>query len=393
MLSKTEQVMWNAPSKERPSKMEIAQINEKYERGEQRIVTETNIEKLPNFVEALKRNQYMELRPFYQRRSRWDEERQSKLIESFIVNIPVPPIFLYERAYNQYEVMDGQQRVTAVSDFYANRFKLKGLELWPELNGLGYSDLPNKIRAGLDRRSISSIVLLKESAPDEEDAILLRQMVFERLNTGGIKLERQEIRNALSTGRFNDFLFELAQGDLFRQIWGLPQFTPEEQTNNKVPIYQNQFYRTMEDIEVVLRFFALRNMAHFRYGIQGFLDLYTVRSRSFVDDDIVFFRDLFNRTLACAHKIYGDHVFRLWENGKWSDKAAKGMYDAVMVPLSEIVDRHDELVAIAPKIVEATRNMFTIKGVAAFTGRASTRKDLADRIDMLRQLFALQLTN
>lgn len=111
MLSKSEQVMWEIPSRERPAKMPIAQINEKYERGEQRIVTETNIEKLPNFVEALKRSQYMELRPFYQRRSRWDEERQSKLIESFIVNIPVPPLFLYERAYNQYEVMDGQQRI------------------------------------------------------------------------------------------------------------------------------------------------------------------------------------------------------------------------------------------------------------------------------------------
>jgi hypothetical protein len=63
------------------------------------------------------------------------------------------------------------------------------LDLWPELNGLTYLQLPNKIRAGLDRRAISSIVLLKESAPDEEEAIFLRQLVFERLNTGGVKLE------------------------------------------------------------------------------------------------------------------------------------------------------------------------------------------------------------
>lgn len=149
MLSKTEAVMWTAPPKERPISLSTAQINEKYEGGEQRIVTETNIEKLPNFIEALKRNNYMELRPFYQRRSRWDEERQSKLIESFIINIPVPPLFLYERAYNSYEVMDGQQRITAISDFYANRFALAGLDLWPELNGMTYAQLPNKIRAGL----------------------------------------------------------------------------------------------------------------------------------------------------------------------------------------------------------------------------------------------------
>ena len=72
MLSITEAVMWDAPPKERPTSLTTAEINEKYERGEQRIVTETNIEKLPNFVEALKRNNYMELRPFYQRRSRWE---------------------------------------------------------------------------------------------------------------------------------------------------------------------------------------------------------------------------------------------------------------------------------------------------------------------------------
>jgi hypothetical protein len=58
--------------------------------------------------------------------------------------------------------MDGQQRITAISDYYNNRFKLTGLDLWPELNGMYYSDLPNKIKSGLDRRSISSIVLLKE---------------------------------------------------------------------------------------------------------------------------------------------------------------------------------------------------------------------------------------
>lgn len=387
MLSKTEQMMWDYPPKERPTRMSTAQINEKYERGEQRIVTETNIEKLPNFVEALKRNEYMELRPFYQRRSRWDEERQSKLIESFIINIPVPPVFLYEKAYNQYEVMDGQQRITAIADFYANRFKLTGLDLWPELNGSTYSDLPNKIRAGLDRRSISSIVLLKESAPDEEDAIFLRQLVFERLNTGGVKLERQEIRNALSNSRFNDAMRALARGALFREIWGLPQFAPEEETNHKLPIYDVQFFKSMEDIEIVLRFFALRHMKHFRYGIQGFLDLYMVRSKSFDDEDIAMLSDLFQRTLTCAHEIYGDHVFRTYEDGDWSKKPVKGMYDAVMVPLSELASRHVELVAKRHSIVEATRQIFLEKGVAAATGRASTRKDLENRIEMIRELF------
>ena len=98
MYSKTEKTMWTIPPKDQKESLNTLQINEKYERCEQRIVTEMNREKLPNFVEALKRNDYMEVRPFYQRRSRWDEERQSNLIEYFIINIPVPHIFLYERA-------------------------------------------------------------------------------------------------------------------------------------------------------------------------------------------------------------------------------------------------------------------------------------------------------
>jgi hypothetical protein len=387
-LSNSEQKMWIVPSKEKTESLSTSEINEKYERGEQRIVTETNREKLPNFVDALSKNNYMEIRPFYQRRSRWDEERQSKLIESFIINIPVPPIFLYEKAYNSYEVMDGQQRITAISDFYNNRFKLKGLDLWPELNGLTYQELPNKIRAGLDRRSISSIVLLKESAPDEEEAIFLRQLVFERLNTGGIKLERQEIRNSLSSGLFNNLMYDLARLDIFREIWELPKFSPEELTDHKQPIYESAFFKKMEDIEVVLRFFALRHMDHFKFGIQGFLDLYMIRSKAFTQDDIIFFKQLYTSTLKCAHAIYGQNAFKIFENGKWTGKATKGMYDAIMVPLSEFQEHHDLLAKQSQLILEKTVQLFELEGVSAMTGRASTKKDLENKFQLFRNLFS-----
>ena len=387
MYSDTETHMWDAPPKERSEELSITQINEKYEKGEQRIVTETNREKLPNFVNALRNEDYMEIRPFYQRRARWDEERQSKLIESFIINIPVPPVFLYEKSYNSYEVMDGQQRITAISDFYNNKFSLSGLDLWPELNNMYYTDLPNKIRSGLDRRSISSIVLLKESAPDEEDAVFLRKLVFERLNTGGVKLGRQEIRNSLAHGIFNDLLFELARDDLFRKIWGLPLFEEEEKTNNKIPIYNNTFYKKMEDIEVVLRFFALRHMEHFRYGIQGFLDLYMIRSAAFKQKDISFLKELFHSTLQTAYSIYGENIFKFYEKGSWDKKPLKGIYDAVMTSLSEFVEAPDKLIGRKELIIEKTISLFERKGRSAFTGRASTKKDLENRISLFRKLF------
>lgn len=387
MLSRTEQSMWATPPKERAEKLTTSQINEKYERGEQRIVTEMNREKLPNFVDALNRSDYMQLRPFYQRRARWDEERQSKLIESFIINIPVPPIFLYERAFNSYEVMDGQQRITAIADFYQNRFRLKGLDLWPELNGLTYLELPNKIRSGLDRRSISSIVLMKESAPDEEEAIFLRQLVFERLNTGGVKLERQEIRNSLSHGPFNEMLEQLSRGSLFRHIWGLPEYTPEEITDHKQPIYDYAFFRDMDDIEVVLRFFALRHMNNFKYGIQGFLDLYMIRSKNFEADDISFLSSLYNRTLECAYNIYEENIFKLPNGGGWGEKPIRGLYDAIMIPLSEFADHFTTLVAAKTQIAQQTIEAINRLGPTAFTGRASTKKDLENRITIFRNIF------
>lgn len=76
------------------------------------------------------------------------------------MNVPIPPVFLYEWDLSRYEVMDGQQRLNSIVDFYGNRFALKGLEKWQELNGSRYGDLPETLQRGLDRRRISVTVLL-----------------------------------------------------------------------------------------------------------------------------------------------------------------------------------------------------------------------------------------
>ena len=139
LIAPSEEKMWEKSfSRNVNSHMTDEQINTKYEQGQQRILTEINREKLPSFADSLKKPNYMDVSPFYQRRLRWDKQKQSQLIESFLINIPVPPIILYEREYNSYEVMDGQQRITAIKDFYSNNLELTGLELWPELNGRTY---------------------------------------------------------------------------------------------------------------------------------------------------------------------------------------------------------------------------------------------------------------
>lgn len=197
------------------------QINEKYKKGEIRIVTEQARYPLDNIETMLDSQKYI-LNPEYQRRKRWDNTRKSRLIESFIMNVPIPPIFLYETEYSIYEVMDGLQRLTAIYDFYKVRFNLTGLEYWKELNGRNYKTLPEQVKRGIDRRYLSSIVLLEETAKSKAEADNLKRIVFERLNSGGEKLTPQETRNALHNGKFNQLCMNLAKNDSFRKMWQLP---------------------------------------------------------------------------------------------------------------------------------------------------------------------------
>lgn len=136
-----------------------AAINEKYEKGEARIITEQGAVKL-SLVNQVFNSENYELQPKYQRRITWDSKKRSKLIESFIMNIPVPPVFIYETDFNRCQVMDGLQRITAIIDFYKDCYELEELTQWPELNGKKYSQLPRKVKEGIDRRQLSVITLL-----------------------------------------------------------------------------------------------------------------------------------------------------------------------------------------------------------------------------------------
>lgn len=387
--SDTETTMWSTPIREDKDQISDAEINSKYSAGDHRIVTETNREKIPNFVEALKRPNYMEIMPFYQRRKRWDRARQSLLIESFIMNVPVPPLFLYEKDFNRYEVMDGQQRITALKSFYEGEFKLSGLSVWKELNGKSYSQLPSQVRSGLDRRSISYIVVLRESTPNEEEATFLRQVVFERLNTGGVKLEHQEIRNCLFQGKFNEMLLKLSRTDYFRKAWQLPLYTSEENSSSDAEIKDKAIYKKMEDLEIVLRFFALRHANHYTRGMHGFLDLYMARAQQFSDEDIVFLSNLFNETIGLAYEIYGERVFIPFnkETEEWENRPQKAFYDSVMVSLSKFTDKKDILLTKKEEIVERTKALFIDNESGTFTGRGNTKQDIIERIGKYEKMI------
>ena len=386
-LAETEKEMWVKLPREPRIKMSPEEIDAKYSSKEERIVTETNREKLPNFVEALKRPGYMDVRPFYQRRKRWSPERQSLLIESLLMNIPVPPLFLYETRYNTYEVMDGQQRISAIESFYANELELTGLERWPELNGKTILKLPQKIRAGIDRRSISYVVLLTESAENDEEALLLKQLVFERLNTGGVELSQQEVRNCIYQGSFNALLIELSRNPIFRKGWNLPPFSPLENEGPGVDLVDNRFYSSMQDVELVLRFFALRNVQNYQRGMQGFLDLYMIRSRKFTDADIEHLRKDFVDTLTLAHDIFGDLLFHPFDvkEAEWSPNPQRAFFDAVMVGINRLLEHGNALRAKKGEIVQKTRLLFETLPNGTFTGRGNTKKDVQERIELFEK--------
>ena len=153
-------------------------IEKKYQKQMRQLVSQ-KLDLPVSTLPAMLKEQ-IKLNPEFQRRDRWDETRQSRLIESLVMNVPIPPVFLGEDEYGQYVVLDGRQRLTAVSKFLGNNLKLKGLDVWDELNGMTYSDMVKRQQDKyLTRRFLQAIVLLKESSP------IVKYDVFDRLNTGG----------------------------------------------------------------------------------------------------------------------------------------------------------------------------------------------------------------
>lgn len=371
------------------------EVNEKYLKGEVRIVTEQARYPLSTIKDMFNGTDYI-LNPDFQRRHRWDIVKQSKLIESFIINVPIPPIFLYEKDFSIYEVMDGLQRITAIKEFYEDKYALQGLEIWPELNGKIYSTLPEQVRKGIDRRYISSIILLKETAKDENSAMALKQLVFSRINSGGAKLEDQEYRNALYPGIFNELIIELARNATFCDIFDIPQPTDDENLGEDIislELRDNPKYRTMKDVEIVLRFFAMRHIdAWESVTLSKFLDLFTEYANKLPISVIQYYKSLFEQTIQLAYDIYGDQTFCMWKknnNGetfRWTKRAAIVIYDPLMVVLSENIDNRKHLVDIKDEIIGETKKLFEDND-ELLNGRNTSSSNVKARMRIFREYF------
>lgn len=363
------------------------EINEKYISGEVRIVTEQARYPLDTICTMLNSGKYL-LRPDFQRRRRWDRSKQSRLIESFIMNIPIPPIFLYEYEFSKYEVMDGLQRLTAIREFYDDKFSLEGLEYWKELNGKKYSELPQEIKSGIDRRYLSSLILLKETANSKTKADEMKQLVFERINSGGVKLEYQESRNALHSGNFNDLVITLSRNEYFCKIFDIP--ISEEETEE---LANNTMYKTMADVEMVVRFFAMRYLDEYEgISLKVFFDKFTDSANKLPQSVLDDYQHVFEQTIKLVYDIYGEQAFCLYKqvSGKqqWylTRNPKKTIYDPVMTVLSQKLDYADTFNNNKDKVMAATIELMKNQP-ELFNGRKGTKSDIAKRIDAFDAMF------
>lgn len=363
------------------------EINEKYISGEVRIVTEQARYPLDTICTMLNSGKY-QLRPDFQRRRRWERPKQSRLIESFIMNIPIPPIFLYEYEFSKYEVMDGLQRLTAIKEFYDDKFPLEGLEYWKELNGKKYSELPQEIKSGIDRRYLSSLILLKETANSKTKADEMKQLVFERINSGGVKLEYQESRNALYSGNFNDLVITLSRNEYFCKIFDIP--ISEEETEE---LANNTMYKTMADVEMVVRFFAMRYLDEYEgITLKVFFDKFTDSANKLSQSVLEDYQHVFEQTIKLVFDIYGEQAFCLYKqiSGKeqWylTRNPKKTIYDPVMTVLSQKLDYADSFLKNKDQVMAATIELMKNQP-ELFNGRKGTKSDIAKRIDAFDAMF------
>lgn len=344
------------------------EIVEKYRTGQFRIVTEQARYPLAKLREIF---EHYNLYPEYQRRRVWDNKRKSRLIESFIINVPIPPIFLYEYDFSEYEVMDGLQRITATIDFFDNKYKLEGLELWSELNGKCYNDLPDEIKRGIERRYLSAIILLKETAKSKEEEKLMKRFVFSRLNTGGMELSPQEIRNALYSSEFNDAVVNMAESNIFRTLWGK---------------LDDDNYKRMEDCELVLRFFAYKSACKHNIAktTVNILDSYAEKAKNFTKENIEVLEKLFYETMGLVEYMFKETAFKSVES---SQKSEKMIYDTVMLCCAELIEEGMEADIKSNTKKNYIEEKFKCinENKVVFNGKYTSIRNVNERVHLLKK--------
>jgi hypothetical protein len=257
--------------------------------------------------------------PEWQRQYVWDVKRASRLIESFLIELPIPVIYLAVNEEGGYEVIDGQQRLTSVFDFFENKYALTGLEIQSELNGKRFNELSHDQQAKLEDATIRTFELARTTPKD------MMFIIFERLNTGGMALNDMEIRNCLFRGGLNGLIKDLVQDEYFVDC-----------------VNQRSLQKRMKDRNLVLRFLAFYQMNHTnaRKGLKAFFNEFLDTYRNPSGAKIREFRTVFRKSLRAAYTVFGDRGFRLRRNngrsgGEWTQNINASIFQVITVSFAD----------------------------------------------------------
>ena len=307
----------------------------------------------------------VDIAPEYQRHFVWDEARQSALIESLFLGIPIPSLFMATNRDASWEVIDGLQRLTTILNFIGNaeelkdlkinhkKLKLSGLEKLDSMNGLQYEDLPKSMQFMLQTRPLRITVL------NDRSDFNVRYDLFERLNTGGVTLHEQEIRNCVYIGEFNDFIKELAGNEDFRSV---------------VKMTENS-ERSGSYEELVLRFFAYHEDSDsFVHSVKGFLNDYMEKkTNNFKDKKNL--NELFETTFRALNNNLPDGIVR----GARKNITPIVLYEAVTVGCAKAINSGEQydLSQLVSLLNDVELKKYT-------TGATNSKKMLEKRVAIVK---------
>lgn len=235
--------------------------------------------------------------PPFQRNYVWPQKKASKLIESFLLGLPVPQVFLYQEASKRdLLVVDGQQRLLTTNYFFKNNlagnsapFRLRGVK--QKWEGKTFDELEEGDKRRLKNYILRATIFEQVNPADDKSVY----EIFERLNTGGMALTEQEVRNCVNRGNVNSFLDEVNRTDSWRQLLG--RVEPD---------------RRMKDIEMVLRFFALvNNWNSYKKPMKDFISAFMHDHKDIVTEEQEDFKTLFKSVTDTILDQAGSNAFQL----------------------------------------------------------------------------------
>lgn len=245
-------------------------------------------------------------RPKFQRQYVWDDGLASKLVESVLLNVPIPPCYLSENEENELDVIDGQQRIYSLYRFVENQFPLRDLEALVEFNGKRFFELPSKEQRRIRTHTLRCVVVTNESHPE------IKFDVFERLNTSTMPLNSQELRNCVSRGSLNNLLAELSFGERWLAIRG-----------RKMPD------KRLADEEIILRYFSFRlqGIEEYRTPLKKWLNDTARMGRRLGEAEIDSLRADWNNALGVALIWFDERECFRRPGGKAINRA---LFDLIM---------------------------------------------------------------